>query len=49
MKLVLWGRVNKFIQENAKPIIVSLVEEAVHAVVWYPPHHSNLHPIDLVW
>ena len=49
MKSVLWGRVKSFIQENTKLIIVSLTEETGHAVFWYPPHHSNLQPIDLVW
>ena len=49
MKSMLWGRVNSFIQENVKPIIVSFAEEAVHAFFWYPHHSSNLHPIELVW
>ena len=49
MKLVLWGRVKSFIQENIKPIIVSLAEESGQAVAWSPPHHSNLQPIELVW
>ena len=49
MKSVLWGRFKSFIQENSKPIIVSLAEEAWHVVFWSPPHHSNLQSIYLVW
>ena len=49
MKSVLWGRVKSFIQEHVKPIIVSVAEEAGLTVVWSPPHHSDLQPIELVW
>ena len=49
LKSVLWGRMKAFIQENVKPIIVSMAEEAGHTVVWSPPHHSDLQPIELVW
>eukprot|EP00957_Ditylum_brightwellii_P096270 7332515-Ditylum_brightwellii.AAC.1 len=49
LKLVLGGNIKAFIQENVKPIIISLAEEAGHMVVWSPPHHSDLQPIELVW
>ena len=49
IKLVLWGRVKIFIKETVKPIIVSLVEESGHTIVWSPPHHIYLQPIELVW
>ena len=49
MNSVLWGRVKSFIKEDVQPIIANLVEEQGHKVVWYPPHHSDLQPIQLVW
>jgi transposase len=49
LKTVLWGRVKDFVKQNVKPIIVSMAEDAGHTVVWSPPHHSDLQPIELVW
>ena len=49
LKSVIWGRLKKHIEKNIKPIIVTMAEEAGHMVVWSPPHHSDLQPIELIW
>ena len=30
-------------------MVLTMAEEAGHTVMWSPPHHSYLHPIELVW
>ena len=49
LKSVLWERVKQWVREHVKPIVVSMAEEAGHTVVWSPPHHSDLKPIEHVW
>ena len=49
LKSVLWERVKLWTALYLKPIIVSMAEEAGHEVVFSPPHHSDLQPIELVW
>ena len=49
MKSQLWGRLKKHIQDNIKPVIVMMAEEEGHEVLFSPPHHSDLQPIELVW
>ena len=49
LKSVIWLRVKEWVRQNVKPIIVNMAEAAGHTVVWSPPHHSDLQPIELVW
>jgi len=49
LKSVIWDRLRKHVEENIKPVIVSMAEASGHEVVWSPPHHSDLQPIELVW
>ena len=49
MKSVIWQRLQKHIEGNIKPIVVAMAEERGHQVVWSPPHHSDLQPMELVW
>ena len=49
LKSVIWDKLKKYIDDNVKPIVVSMAEAAGHRVVFSPPHHSDLQPIELVW
>ena len=49
LKSVIWDRLRKHVEENNKPVIVAMSEALGHEVVWSPPHHSDLQPIELVW
>ena len=49
LKSVIWQRLQKHIEGNIKPTVVAMAEERGHQVVWSPPHHSDLQPIELVW
>lgn len=48
LKSVLWGKGKEWIQNNVKSIIITMAEEAGHTVLWSPPHHSDLRPIELI-
>jgi transposase len=43
------GLVRKYIQDNEKPQIIRLAEEAGHEVLFTPPNYSDLQPIELAW
>ena len=45
----IWDRLRKYVEENIKPVGVTMAEALGHTAVWYPPHHSDLQPIELVW
>ena len=49
LKNVIWDRLKKHIDQNIKPVVVSMAEASGHKVVWSPPHHSDLQPIELIW
>ena len=49
LRSILWERVKVWVQEHTKSIVVNMAEEAGHTVIWSPPHHSDLQPIELVW
>ncbi|OQR85314.1 hypothetical protein ACHHYP_11956 [Achlya hypogyna] len=45
----LWKKLKKYIDDNIEPEIVTLAKEDGHEVLYSPPHHSDLQPIELVW
>ena len=47
LKSIIWDRLRKHVEENIKPVIVAMAEALGHKVVWSPPHHSDLQPIEL--
>lgn len=49
LRSILWERVKVWVQEHTKSIVVNMAEEAGHTVIWSPPHHSDLQPIELIW
>ncbi|KAH9110875.1 hypothetical protein LEN26_013606 [Aphanomyces euteiches] len=49
LKSVLWAKLSKYIEANVVPVEKSVAEREGHCVVYTPPHHSNLQPIELVW
>ncbi|RHY94243.1 hypothetical protein DYB35_001234 [Aphanomyces astaci] len=48
-KSVLWQKLSAYIHVHVKPVVVSMAEARGHKVVYTPPHHSDLQPIELVW
>ncbi len=46
---MLWVKLKKHITENVDTIIVSMPSAAGHKVLYTPPHHSDLQPIELIW
>ena len=49
LKSIVWDTLKKYVNEHVRPTIVSMAEAAGHKVVFSPPHHSDLQPIELVW
>ena len=48
-KTMLWDLLSKHIGENVNPIVVQIALDEGNEVVFSPPHHSDLQPIELVW
>ena len=48
-KALLWSKLKVHIEENVKPVIVSMAQEKGHEVLFSPPHFSDLQPIQIVW
>ncbi|ETM40228.1 hypothetical protein L914_13773 [Phytophthora nicotianae] len=46
---VLWAQLKPYVQQNVKPVVVAMAEKEKPAVLFTPPHHSNLQPIETVW
>ena len=38
-----------YIRLHVKPVLVQLAESQGHRVIFTPPYHSNLQPIEIVW
>lgn len=49
LRSMLWGKLSRHIQDNVEPMVSQLAAEKGHEVVFSPPHHSELQPIDNVW
>lgn len=48
-KAILWKILSKHIEVNVIPVIVEKARAKGHDVVFTPPYHSDLQPIELVW
>jgi hypothetical protein len=48
-KPMLWASLKTYIKANVKPIVCQMAEDAGHEVLFSPPHHSDLQPIEIVW
>ena len=48
-KVILWSLLKEYIAKNVKPTAVMLAEDAGHEVLYLPPYHSDLQPIETVW
>ncbi|ETV64322.1 hypothetical protein H257_18771 [Aphanomyces astaci] len=48
-KSELWGLLATHIRAHVKPIITDMAESRGHSIVFTPPHHSDLQPIEIVW
>ncbi|OQR85648.1 hypothetical protein ACHHYP_11603 [Achlya hypogyna] len=49
LRPVIWARLKAYILANVLPVVVSLAHERGHEVVYTPPYHSDLQPIEMVW
>jgi transposase len=47
--LLLKAKVKEWIAKNAKPEIIRLAEAKGHIILFTPPYHSDLQPIELLW
>ena len=37
------------ITENVKPEVLRIAEENSHGIIFAPPYHSDLQPIEILW
>ena len=49
LKCVLWEKLWEYNRLNVLPVVKTMALERGHEVVYSPPHHSDLQPIELVW
>lgn len=45
----LWAKLKEYLRLHVSPVIVRMAEESGHTVLFTPPHHSDLQPIETVW
>ncbi|RLO04912.1 hypothetical protein DYB28_015456, partial [Aphanomyces astaci] len=48
-KSELWDMLASHIKAHIHPVIVEMAKRRGHCVVYTPPHHSDLQPIETVW
>jgi len=48
-KPVIWKKLKVYVQANVLPVVVEMAHKAGHEVIYTPPHHSDLQPIELPW
>ncbi|RHY34040.1 hypothetical protein DYB32_001192 [Aphanomyces invadans] len=48
-KSILWEKLSQYIHKHIDPVVVDMAKKRGHTVVFTPPHHSDLQPIELVW
>ncbi|DAZ98206.1 TPA: hypothetical protein N0F65_005338 [Lagenidium giganteum] len=48
-KAMVWTKLSTYIAEHVKPEIVQMANDNDHEVVFTPPYHSDLQPIEMVW
>ncbi|ETV91197.1 hypothetical protein H310_14197 [Aphanomyces invadans] len=45
----LWAKLKAHIEANIVPVIVQMAMGCGHHVVFTPPYHSDLQPIEMIW
>ncbi|RHZ32288.1 hypothetical protein DYB37_012617, partial [Aphanomyces astaci] len=45
----LWTKLKKHVADNVVPVIVKMATDRGHEVVFTPPYHSDMQPIEMVW
>jgi hypothetical protein len=49
LKKTIWERLKPVLAARVDPVVVTLARARGHDVVYTPPHHSDLQPIEMVW
>ena len=49
LKCVLWEKLREYNRSYVMPLVKTMALERGHEVMYSPPHHSDLQPIELVW
>ena len=49
LKSMLWEKLKTYIAAKIQPVVSTLAKAAGHTVLFTPPHHSDLQPIEMVW
>uniref|UniRef100_K3XCE9 Tc1-like transposase DDE domain-containing protein n=1 Tax=Globisporangium ultimum (strain ATCC 200006 / CBS 805.95 / DAOM BR144) TaxID=431595 RepID=K3XCE9_GLOUD len=48
-KPILWEVLSKYINKSVAPVVVEMARAEGHDMVYTPPHHFDLQPIEIVW
>ena len=46
---MLWEKLHPGVTATYLPVVVQMAKDAGHEVLFTPPHHSDLQPIEMVW
>ncbi|OQR86055.1 hypothetical protein ACHHYP_11058 [Achlya hypogyna] len=49
LKTTIWQRLKPVVAAHVLPVVVSMARARGHDVIFTPPHHSDLQPIEMVW
>uniref|UniRef100_K3X0G4 Tc1-like transposase DDE domain-containing protein n=1 Tax=Globisporangium ultimum (strain ATCC 200006 / CBS 805.95 / DAOM BR144) TaxID=431595 RepID=K3X0G4_GLOUD len=49
LRSMLWGKLQRYIQDHVQPTVCALAVEKGHEVVFSPPHNTELQPMENVW
>lgn len=47
-KSKVWNAIKKYAAQNVLPVIYQMAKDVGHELLYSPPHHSELQPIELV-
>ena len=49
LRTSIWHKVKEYVQDHVHPTIGQMAIDHGHEVVFSPPHHLDLQPIELIW
>ncbi|RHY24645.1 hypothetical protein DYB32_008758 [Aphanomyces invadans] len=49
LKKTIWARLKPVLSARVEPMVVTMARDRGHDVLFTPPHHSDLQPIEMVW
>ncbi|ETV98931.1 hypothetical protein H310_08418 [Aphanomyces invadans] len=49
LKKTIWARFKPVLSARVEPMVVTMARDRGHDVLFTPPHHSDLQPIEMVW